>query len=231
MELSEHAIEKGALAVRLTYFGPELPSESIRQGTVIQRVGDELAVEIEDIAPPTLRHVAAAIAQADAYLNAAVLLDQHWDQLLAQRASRDRRRASRGAAVEGRPFGFIGSRRWATRAERHPFSIVSIEMRSPLIIVVAVPALLVAKYGNNLLILAERISSAPARIQRERKEEIVKTELLDQAQQAVREGRADAIALQLLGIGPAFPHLPGPSNIDFLDADDSDDDDLVESVS
>jgi hypothetical protein len=230
MEQAGSAVEIGALAIRLTYFSPEIGAREVRQGTVIRRVGDELTVEIEEDDPPTLKHVAAAIAQADAYLSAAVLLEQQWDQLLADRSSRDRRHTTRPIAMEGETPGLVlqGEHRWATRVPiggEHPFSIVSIEMRSPLVIIVAVSAYLLGKYGNNLLTLAERISTAAIRVQRTRKEEVVKKEVLDQAHEALQEGRADALALRLLELGPPFPHLPGPNNIDFLDADAPENDD------
>jgi hypothetical protein len=50
----------------------------------------------------------------------------------------------------------------------------------------------------------------------------VKQEALDIVQESLRSGRADALALQMLELGPSS----GPSRIDFVDPDDEDGDDL-----
>ena len=151
---------------------------------------------ITDVAAvPTLAQVAAALTQVDAYIDGAIYLDGRWDRLL-------------------------------DRSERPHFveyddpSLISVELHSPLVIVVSISAVLIARHGDSLVRLAERISTALPRIQRTRAEDL----MVRDAANAVREGRADASALAILNAGPQAPFPRGPDQIDFIDPESDPDD-------
>lgn len=151
--------------------------------------------------PMSLTEVAYAVTQVSRYLAFAPLV---WPSYFAR------------PSVEGR------------REALEDVSIVSLEMRSPLEILVALGPDYLSKAGPGLVGLAEQISTFGPRVSRIRKEELVRIEELDQRLSALRKGRAEAFGADLLSNQPT-PHLQiEPTRIDFLDptADLDDDDDL-----
>jgi len=100
-------------------------------------------------------------------------------------------------------------------------AIRSIEMRSPLIAVVEIAPALWPVIGSAILLLIEGIATAPARIARKRKEELLKSAVLDAKAEIVKRVQADVLAGLLRKEGPI--RLPGPDEVVFIDPDDPDD--------
>jgi len=98
-------------------------------------------------------------------------------------------------------------------------SVVSVHMGSPLEVVLEIPAVLWSGVAIGLLALAERITTMPVRIARKRKEELLKTAVIDKQIELVNEGRADVLAEILLEEGPRR-RTHGPDEVVFTDPDD-----------
>lgn len=110
------------------------------------------------------------------------------------------------------------------RARTDPGSgvaIRSIEMGSPMRAVVEIPPALWPVIGSGILLLIERIATAPVRIARKRKEELLKSVVLDVQTDLVKRGQAEVLAGLLRKEGPI--RLPGPDEVVFIDPDDPDD--------
>jgi len=149
--------------------------------------------------PPCLSDVARAITQTDDFIRAAHLLGQpNWPS----------------------PRELLGRYRVDQFGAKPYTRVVSIEMRSPLAIVVDLPTSL-GLVGTclGLVLLAERICKFGPRVSRTRKEDLLRAAVSDRARARVLEGRADALALQLLEVG-AEPL----DRIDLIDPESSDDD-------
>jgi len=100
-------------------------------------------------------------------------------------------------------------------------AVVSIEMSSPLVAVYEIPPALWPVLGSGILMLMERIATAPVRIARKRKEELLKIAELDARIKLEHSARADVLAEILRREGPA--HSTGPSDVVFIDPDNPDD--------
>lgn len=111
--------------------------------------------------------------------------------------------------------------------DRAALSVVALRMGSPLEILVEIPPATWPLLGLGLLALAERIATMPVRIARKRREELLKSAMLDRQTSLVSNGRADVLAELLLrdGHGPS----KAPDEIAFLDPGDPDDE--LEAVS
>ncbi len=107
----------------------------------------------------------------------------------------------------------------AQRDER--VTVASVHLNSPLEVVLAIPVVVWPGLAIGLLALAELIATAPVRISRKRKEELLKSAILDTRIALAESGRADVLAELLLEEGPA-PRL-GPSEIVFDDPDEPED--------
>lgn len=107
----------------------------------------------------------------------------------------------------------------AQRDER--VTVASVHLSSPLEVVLAIPVVVWPGLAIGLLALAELIATAPVRISRKRKEELLKSAILDTRIALAESGRADVLAELLLEEGPA-PRL-GPSEIVFDDPDEPED--------
>jgi hypothetical protein len=199
------------LLVRTTYFDTEPPPETDRgREDGVSLDGPEEAVG--GLAHPvvSLPAVSSAIAQTDTYLRLALLLgDPSWS----------------GEHTWRLPDPYRHARRWGLLRDRD-VEIVSIEMRSPLLVVLGLSTTVVPRLGVGLVLLGERISAFSPRVSRTRKQELLNAAVYDKEMESVLHGRADAFALQLMGDGYTEPR--GPSRIDFLDPDSSEDDDLDE---
>jgi hypothetical protein len=76
--------------------------------------------------------------------------------------------------------------------------LLSVEMKSPLTVVIELPWESVIFMGAGLLLLAERICTFKPRVSRKRKEELLKATVLDKVTETVAAARADALAQVLL---------------------------------
>jgi hypothetical protein len=197
MEGSDATAESGAALLRVTFFSDE-------------------AVEADDFGPDRrdLHDFAEAVDQVAGFLEGAFLLAE-WDELTdrgitpAQRASIAREHAARS------------------------IEIVSISMNTPFGIVVKIPAAVIGKLAGTAIDLAERICVFRPRVRAVKEEEKARQlraqleqRMIERQKTLIDEGRADAIALQILTAG----RVPGvrPDRMDFIDADADDEGELVE---
>jgi hypothetical protein len=211
---SRTSIATGSLLVRATYFAdvepdtPLTPTEPGEAPSLVRELEENFArPDRWQRSPdaPDLEAAAAALTQTHCYFRAAWLLTAgEWPGVLRERRPTVTLEITDIPGVE----------------------LVAVEMRSPLVITLALPAIYLSKYGRGLVDLATRICTLKPRVARERKEELLAKEALDRAQELLRSGRADALALQVLNAGPGAPFARGPSRVDFLDPGASDEDDL-----
>lgn len=155
-------------------------------------------------APLVTSPTTADLSQAD--LSEADLSKAHLSYLWS--SMRDKH----GEPVRGTLVGLGDEETW----------VVSVRMGSPLEVVLQIPAVLWSGIAIGLLALTERITTTPVRIARKRKEELLRSAILDQQIELVRAGSADVLAQLLLEEGPCRA-TRGPDNIAFLDPDDPDD--------
>lgn len=113
------------------------------------------------------------------------------------------------------------------RLDDRAISVVALRMGSPLEILVEIPLATWPLLGLGLLALAERIATMPVRIARKRKEELLKSAMLDRQTSLVNDARADVLAELLLRDGPR--RSKAPDEIAFLDPGDPDDE--LEAIS
>ena len=115
----------------------------------------------------------------------------------------------------------------APKSAEDQVSVISIEMRSPLTAVLEIPPTLWPVLGGGLLLLVERIATAPVRIARKQKEELLKIAALDQRIRQAQAGRADGFSDLLREEGPRGS--TGPTEVIFVDPDDPNDE--LETIS
>jgi DNA-binding CsgD family transcriptional regulator len=111
-----------------------------------------------------------------------------------------------------------------TRGRGGLVTVVSARMDSPLEVVLEIPAVAWPGIAIGLLALAERITTTPVRIARNRKEKLLEIAILDKQIELVKAGRADALAQLLLREGPRPATSSGPYEIAFVDPDHPDED-------
>lgn len=172
---------------------------------------EDRGVQVEEVARGVVvKHLVDATSQFSALVDAAGQFDWY-----ASETSR-----SAGVRHVTPPF--------APASEQEDFQVVSVQMKSPFTVLLAIPARKASGFGLGLLLLAERICTFRPRVSRKRKEEVLRGELLDLAKRQVLDGYADALATQILGNLDVGRLAPGPSRVDLLDP--SGDDDLEEFV-
>jgi RNA polymerase sigma factor (sigma-70 family) len=106
----------------------------------------------------------------------------------------------------------------SSKTPRHA-SVISLRMGSPLDVVLEIPIVAWSFVGLGLLALAERIATAPVRIARKRRQELLKTAVIDRQTQLINDGKADVLAQLLLKEGPRGP-TRGPDDITLFDPAD-----------
>ena len=116
----------------------------------------------------------------------------------------------------------------STPGDRGDVSVIALRMGSPLDILVEIPPATWPLLGFGLLALTERLATMPVRIARKRKQELLKSAMLDRQASIVNEGRADALAELLLREGPDRPSR-APDEVTFLDPGDPDDELIASS--
>lgn len=169
---------------------------------------------VERAEPPTVVNLpiaTAALAQTTELFVAADRLAQQEPSYLMQRTR-----------------GLLDSWRDEAVFSRHPYAVsvelVSIEMRSPLVIDVTLPwfALKAGGFVGYVLWLGERICTFRPRVARKRKKDLLMAAAFDRFRTRIDQGRADALAAELIkdGLGNR------PDHMDFLDPTDPDDDEL-----
>lgn len=99
-------------------------------------------------------------------------------------------------------------------------SVVSVRMGSPLVAVLEIPPALWIGTAFAFLALAERIATAPVRISRKRKEELLRIAVTDEQIERIHI-RADSLSELLLDEGPREASR-GPVEIVFTDPGDPD---------
>lgn len=144
-------------------------------------------------APRSVREVAEACVQLREYLNDVDLLND---------------------AISPRP-----SEALAGQIRAHKLKVISIEMRSPLAVVLEVPAETVPVLGLSLILLAERVATFGPRVSRRRKEELVRAAKLDHELSTTLAAKADMLAKRNL---EPFANQSRPDRIDLLDAEEPD---------
>jgi hypothetical protein len=165
----------------------------------------------DDFAPErqSMHQAAEAVAQVARFLDAAFLLAE-WD--------------------EWGERGDVSAFERMSRAQDHASSsieIVSISMNTPLDVVLKIPATVIVKLGEGVLVLAEKVCTFGPRVSAGREEERMRKALARQQRKLIEEGRADALVLQVLG-GGAPTYGVRPTRMDFIDAEASEDVELVE---
>lgn len=98
-------------------------------------------------------------------------------------------------------------------------SVIALRMESPLQAVLEIPLVTWPALAIGLLALTERIATMPVRISRKRKQELLKSAIVDKQTQLVVDSSADVLARLLLREGPDR-RISGPSEVTFLDPDD-----------
>jgi hypothetical protein len=207
-----------SLLVRTTYFDsePQPETHAKREDGALAEEGngegngEGIGTAVGGLVHPVINlpAVSSAIAQTDTYLRLAFLLsDPSWS----------------GEQAWPLPDPYRHTRRWGLLRDRY-VEIVSVEMQSPLLILLGLSTTVVPRLGIGLVLLGERISAFGPRVSRVRKEELLNAAIYDKEMESILHGRADAFALQLMGDGYTAPR--GPSRIDFLDPDSPDDEDL-----
>jgi hypothetical protein len=101
-------------------------------------------------------------------------------------------------------------------------TVTALRMGSPLEVLVEIPPSLWPFLALGLLALTERITTLPVRIARKRKEELLKSAILDRQTALVNDGRADVLAQLLIQEGPHRDER-APNEVLFLDPEDPED--------
>jgi hypothetical protein len=101
-------------------------------------------------------------------------------------------------------------------------TVTALRMGSPLEVLVEIPSALWPVLALGLLTLTERITTMPVRIARKRKEELLKSAILDRQTTLVNDGRADVLAQLLIQEGP-HRDARAPDEVLFLDPEDPED--------
>lgn len=135
---------------------------------------------LEDPRPPNLSDVAAAITQTERYIRAAEILSRtDWPD---------------GDPTRARFAEFARSAASLTARPTTAYRVASVQMDSPLKIVLHLsPADWVAIAGG-LVLLAERISTLGPRVSRTRKRALLEAAVYDAARRDLLAGRADGLA-------------------------------------
>jgi len=103
--------------------------------------------------------------------------------------------------------------------------VVSVEMRSPLEIVVHIPGdVIKGGLAFGLLALGQRIRTLGPRVSRKRKQDLLMAAVYEKARSDIVAGRADGLAVELLRGDNALR----PERLDILDAETLDSDELEE---
>ena len=99
-----------------------------------------------------------------------------------------------GISEEGRAFlESQGKGRYTGRSYR----IVSLEMHSPLVVVLEIPKEAVLFFGFALLALAERVATSQTRVSRKRARDLRDKAVHDRERMLIEEGRLDLAFLQM----------------------------------
>ena len=115
--------------------------------------------------------------------------------------------------------GGLHLRELTARQAAQQSRVVSLQMGSPLEVILELPLVAWPGLAIGLIALIDRIATAPARIARKRKQELLRSAILDKQTQLVVDGQADVLATLLLKEGPDRP-VRGPSSVAFLDPED-----------